>query len=327
MNFKNIKKRFSSSNKVNEPVVSAVKSEEESETEKPLQNFQQREGMSFPADTPEEYEVFKLESSTKFELQTLSVVVLGASGDLAKKKTYPALYDLFSHGYLPTTCVNIVGYARSEITDDAFRAKIKDYLPKDEEENVNEFLTLCSYFQGQYGSIESFSSLHTYLVDKEASEVFTNGVNRIFYFAIPPNVFIPSAKAIDVAARSKHGWNRIVVEKPFGHDLKSALQMSSDLTSIWHEDDIYRIDHYLGKEIVQNLLVFRFGNIFLEPIMNNQFVKSIRITFKEDFGTQGRGGYFDNYGIIRDIMQVREFVSEHPMVNLLTNYMLLYYHI
>jgi glucose-6-phosphate 1-dehydrogenase len=125
----------------------------------------------------------------------------------------------------------------------------------------------------------------------------------MFYFAIPPNVFIPSARAIDVAARSKRGWNRIVVEKPFGHDLQSALEMSSQLTSMWSEDDIYRIDHYLGKEIVQNLLVFRFGNIFLEPIMNNRYVSSVKITFKENFGTQGRGGYFDNYGIIRDIMQ------------------------
>lgn len=252
-----------------------------------------------------EYEAFKLVKNTEFDKATLSIIVLGASGDLAKKKTYPALYDLFSHGYLPTTCVNIIGYARSETTDDAFRQKIKAFLPSGEDEDmVNRFLSLCCYFQGQYDSMESFSTLNTFLLDKEAVACSSNGVNRLYYFAIPPNVFIPSARAIDAAARSLHGWNRIVVEKPFGHDLESALQMSSELTALWDEDDIYRIDHYLGKEIVQNLIVFRFGNMFLEPLMNNRYVKSVKITFKEDFGTQGRGGYFDNYGIIRDIMQV-----------------------
>ena len=260
--------------------------------------------MSYPAETPEEYEAFKLKKSTKFDEETLTVVVLGASGDLAKKKTFPALYDLYSHGYLPKSCVNIVGFARSDISDVDFRDKIRGYLPRDGDEVVTSFLELCTYFQGQYGSTESFASLDTYLCDRENTACSENGINRMFYFAIPPNVFIPSARAIDVSARSKNGWNRIVVEKPFGHDLKSSLEMTSELTSIWHEDEIYRIDHYLGKEIVQNLLVFRFGNIFLEPIMNNRYVSSVKITFKEDIGTQGRGGYFDNYGIIRDIMQV-----------------------
>lgn len=254
-------------------------------------------------DTQQEFEAFKVETSRRFEIETLTVIILGASGDLAKKKTYPALYDLFSHSYMPKKCVNIVGFARSSYSDDDFRNKISPYLPSGDKDMVDRFLSICSYFQGQYGSTESFASLNRYLLDKENVECSSNGVNRMFYFAIPPNVFIPSARAISVAARSQHGWNRIVVEKPFGHDLESALQMSSELTSIWHEDDIYRIDHYLGKEIVQNLLVFRFGNIFLEPLMNSHYVKAVKITFKEDFGTQGRGGYFDNYGIIRDIMQ------------------------
>lgn len=192
------------------------------------------------------------------------------------------------------------------MTDEAFRLKIKGFLPTDEAsaDTVERFLGTCCYFQGQYGSGEAFSALHTFLLDKEAVACSSNGVNRLFYFAIPPNVFIPSARAIDQAARSLNGWNRIVVEKPFGHDLESALQMSSELTALWGEDEIYRIDHYLGKEMVQNLIVFRFGNIFLEPLMNSRYVESVKITFKENFGTQGRGGYFDNYGIIRDIMQV-----------------------
>lgn len=255
-------------------------------------------------DSSREYEAFKVQKNVQYDRETLSVIVLGASGDLAKKKTYPALFDLFSHGFLPKKCVNIVGFARSESSDEDFREKIEAFLPKDDSDMVSRFLSICCYFQGQYGSEESFSKLNTFLLEKEAVACSENGVNRLYYFAIPPNVFIPSAKAIDAAARSQHGWNRVVVEKPFGHDLESALQMSSQLTEMWDEDDIYRIDHYLGKEIVQNLIVFRFSNIFLEPLMNNRYVESIKITFKEDFGTQGRGGYFDNYGIIRDIMQV-----------------------
>lgn len=196
--------------------------------------------------TDDEYEAFKLQKNTAFDKQTLSVVVLGASGDLAKKKTYPALYDLFRHGYMPKHCLNIIGYARSESSDVAFREKISPFLPQDDPASLHKFLSICTYFQGQYGSEESFTLLNAALIDKEAVACSGNGVNRLFYFAIPPNVFIPSARAINAAARSQHGWNRIVVEKPFGHDLESALQMSSELTSLWDEDDIYRIDHYLG---------------------------------------------------------------------------------
>jgi glucose-6-phosphate 1-dehydrogenase len=218
----------------------------------------------------DEYEAFKLQKNTAYDKQTLSVVVLGASGDLAKKKTYPALYDLFSHGYLPKTCVNIVGFARSESTDEAFREKIAAFLPKEDPEKVNKFLAICTYFQGQYGSEESFSLLHSHLLEKESVVCSSNGVNRLFYFAIPPNVFIPSARAIDSSCRSQQGWNRIVVEKPFGHDLESALQMSSELTSLWDEDDIYRIDHYLGRHILLSAttttLFYRINGLILNII-------------------------------------------------------------
>ena len=115
---------------------------------------------------------------------------------------------------------------------------------------------------------------------------------------VPPNVFISSAAAIRSSAMASSGWTRLIVEKPFGHDLQSAVAMSVQLNAIFPEEHIYRIDHYLGKEMVQNLIMFRFGNIFLEPLLNSSYVHSVKITFKEDFGTDGRGGYFDNYGTL-----------------------------
>jgi len=131
----------------------------------------------------------------------------------------------------------------------------------------------------------------------------TGGSSRLFYFAIPPDIFIPAATMIKSSCMSETGWNRLIVEKPFGHDLLSAQVMLHGLGALYREDQIYRIDHYLGKEMVQNLLLFRFGNTIFEPLLNNRYVSNVKITFKEDFGTQGRGGYFDRYGIIRDIMQ------------------------
>eukprot|EP01065_Artemidia_motanka_P027553 TRINITY_DN32741_c0_g1_i1.p1 TRINITY_DN32741_c0_g1~~TRINITY_DN32741_c0_g1_i1.p1 ORF type:complete len:551 (+),score=211.01 TRINITY_DN32741_c0_g1_i1:65-1654(+) len=235
----------------------------------------------------------------------LSIVVLGASGDLAKKKTYPALLDLFSNGFLPKG-VAIVGYARSAKSDEDFRSGIKPFLMKTkdaDEGKVDAFLGTCTYHQGNYDKPEDFAKLHARLEEVEAASGREGDANRLFYFAIPPNAFLPSARSIKEAALSTSGFNRLIVEKPFGHDLESAQRLAADLGAIFSEDHIYRIDHYLGKEIVQNLIMFRFGNMFLEPLFNHRYVETVRITFKENFGTEGRGGYFTNYGIIRDVMQ------------------------
>lgn len=242
--------------------------------------------------------------------EKLTIVVLGASGDLAKKKTYPSILDLFLHGFLPA-CTIIVGYARSKMSDDSFRQYLAPYLKVTGDKKSikkEQFISRCFYFSGDYDSSDSFASLNERLTSLESD---TNSCpchnstvsNRLFYFAIPPNVFIPAATCIKQHTQSVNGWNRLVVEKPFGHDLQSALNMLTQLDELYSEDQIYRIDHYLGKEMVQNLLMFRFANIIFEPLLNNRYVQCVLITFKEDFGTEGRGGYFDQYGIIRDIMQ------------------------
>jgi glucose-6-phosphate 1-dehydrogenase len=184
--------------------------------------------------------------------------------------------------------VNIVGYARSSLSDEEFASKIKVHLTGEgrTEEDIHAFLARCSYHSGSYDSQDDFQILHNSLTLLEQNNhCGCTGSNRLYYFAIPPNVFIPAATAISSTAQSQHGWTRVVVEKPFGHDLNSALEMSRRLQALWREEQIYRIDHYLGKEMVQNLTIFRFGNTFLEPLLNNRHVSVVKITFKEDFGT------------------------------------------
>jgi glucose-6-phosphate 1-dehydrogenase len=236
----------------------------------------------------------------------LAIVVLGASGDLAKKKTYPSLLDLFSHNFLPPH-VSIIGFARSESTNEAFRDKIRPFLEKTEKDKakIDAFLERNTYFQGKYDSPDDFAKLELHLqeCEKSGKPPKSDVSNRLFYFAIPPNVFLASASSIKSSAMSKTGFNRLIVEKPFGHDLASAQQLVKDLGDLFSEEYIFRIDHYLAKEIVQNLYMFRFGNTFLEPTFNHNYVSCVLVTFKEPFGTEGRGGYFTNYGIIRDVIQ------------------------
>lgn len=127
--------------------------------------------------------------------------------------------------------------------------------------------------------------------------------NRLYYLALPSTLFIAAATAIRSSAISETGWNRLIVEKPFGRDLETSRELSNGLSEVWPESDTFRIDHYLGKEMVQNLMVLRFANSVWEPLWNRHYIKCVKITFKEDFGTYGRGKYFDKYGIIRDVMQ------------------------
>ncbi|KAH1150240.1 Glucose-6-phosphate 1-dehydrogenase, cytoplasmic isoform [Glycine max] len=247
------------------------------------------------------------------ETGSLSIVVLGASGDLAKKKTFPALFHLYLQGFLPPDEVHIFGYARTKISDDELRNRLRGYLvPKkgaspQQLEDVEKFLQLIKYVSGSYDSEDGFR-----LLDKEISEheYLKNSVEglsrRLFYLALPPSVYPSVCKMIKTCCMNKSdlgGWTRVVVEKPFGKDLESAEELSTEIGKLFEEPQIYRIDHYLGKELVQNLLVLRFANRFFLPLWNRDNIDNVQIVFREDFGTDGRGGYFDQYGIIRDIIQ------------------------
>ncbi|CAL9775599.1 unnamed protein product [Musa acuminata subsp. burmannicoides] len=235
---------------------------------------------------------------------TVSITVVGASGDLAKKKIFPALFALFYEDCLPKH-FTVFGYARTQLTDEELRNMIGKTLTCriDKRENcgdkMEQFLQRCFYHSGQYSSEENFLELDRKLKDKEVGK----SANRLFYLSIPPNIFVDVVRCASRTASSPTGWTRVIVEKPFGRDSQSSGDLTRSLKQHLTEDQIFRIDHYLGKELVENLSVLRFSNLVFEPLWSRKFIRNVQLIFSEDFGTEGRGGYFDNYGIIRDIMQ------------------------
>lgn len=227
-------------------------------------------------------------------------IIFGASGDLAKKKIYPTLWWLFRDNLLPKP-TTFFGYARSKLTVQQLREKCHQYMKvkPDEAKKYEEFWKLNHYVAGSYDKQESFKLLNDELQKYEQGEI----AHRLFYLALPPSVFENVTQHLRVVCMANKGWTRIIIEKPFGHDAISSQILSDHLASLFTEEQIYRIDHYLGKEMVQNLMTLRFGNRVFNPSWNRDNIASVQITFKEPFGTHGRGGYFDEFGIIRDVMQ------------------------
>mmetsp|Transcript_18746 Transcript_18746/g.22370 ORF Transcript_18746/g.22370 Transcript_18746/m.22370 type:complete len:1018 (+) Transcript_18746:62-3115(+) len=237
----------------------------------------------------------------------LVVVVVGASGDLAKKKTYPALLSLYDDNLLPNDTV-VWGYARSAMTHEELRDRIRPFLQKTNHapEVVEKFLSLCKYHSGKgYGDIDAWGTLAEEFKKHEDEGPGHEQYNRLFYLAIPPNVFAETSLAIKKTSMQDKakGFSRLIIEKPFGRDLESFEVLNKTLSEHFTEDHLYRIDHYLGKEMVQNLSILRFSNTWFERVWNKENIQCVILTFKEPFGTEGRGGYFDKYGIIRDILQ------------------------
>ncbi|KAJ5119032.1 hypothetical protein N7526_010669 [Penicillium atrosanguineum] len=213
------------------------------------------------------------------------IVVLGASGDLAKKKTFPALFGLFRNKFLPKD-IKIVGYARTKMDHEEYLKRVRSYIKvptKEIEEQLDQFCQLCTYVSGQVVKGRSRTVFSTWLC--------------------PPSVFITVSEQLKRNCYPKKGLARIIVEKPFGKDLQSSRDLQKALEPNWKEEEIFRIDHYLGKEMVKNILILRFGNEFFNATWNRHHIDNVQITFKEPFGTEGRGGYFDEFGIIRDVMQ------------------------
>ncbi|KAI4305638.1 hypothetical protein L6164_028994 [Bauhinia variegata] len=234
----------------------------------------------------------------------LSITVVGASGDLAKKKIFPALFALYYEDCLPENFI-VFGYARTKMTNEDLRTMISETLTCriDKRENCDDkmaqFLSRCFYHSGQYNSEEDFLKLDCKLKEKEGEKLS----NRLYYLSIPPNIFVDVVRCASMKASSEKGWTRVIVEKPFGRDSESSSELTRCLKQYLTEDQIFRIDHYLGKELVENLSVLRFSNLVFEPLWSRNYIRNVQIIFSEDFGTEGRGGYFDHYGIIRDIIQ------------------------
>ncbi|XP_059316495.1 glucose-6-phosphate 1-dehydrogenase, chloroplastic [Lycium ferocissimum] len=270
------------------------------ESETPLKKL--KDGILSVTPPKEQKDTFDFDVNK--DKSTVSITVVGASGDLAKKKIFPALFALYYEGCLPEH-FTIFGYARSKMTDAELRNMVSKTLTCriDKSENCGEkmeqFLERCFYHSGQYDSQENFAELDKKLKEHEAGRFS----NRLFYLSIPPNIFINAVRCASLSASSAQGWTRVIVEKPFGRDCESSAALTRALKQYLNEDQIFRIDHYLGKELVENLSVLRFSNLIFEPLWSRQYIRNVQFIFSEDFGTEGRGGYFDHYGIIRDIMQ------------------------
>src|SRR5438067_3111067 len=235
------------------------------------------------------------------------MVIFGATGDLSGRKLLPALYNLAKQRSLPAGFA-VVGAAMSDITEDAFRKQASEKIhefsrtqPIDDRE-LEAFLTSVFYVKVDFGKLEDFKALAQKLQELDDSRHIPG--NRIFYCATPPPTYQTIALQLQAAAlNSGNGFHRIVVEKPFGTDLKSARELTQTLQKVFPEDSVYRIDHYLGKETVQNILAFRFANSIFEPVWNSNLIDSVQITVAEEIGIEQRGSYYEKAGAMRDIIQ------------------------
>jgi len=231
-------------------------------------------------------------------------VIFGASGDLTSKKLIPALYSLAYRGLLPER-FGIVGAARSEESDDAFRERMKQAVSEHardpfKQEVWDELAKGLRYVTLDFADARGEDALRDTLNELD-SELGTLG-NRVYYFAVPPSAIGTLVEEI-AERRAAEGWLRLIIEKPFGHDLSSARVLTAEIQEHFTESEVFRIDHYLGKETVQNMLALRFSNGIFEPIWNRQFIDHVQITVAESIGIEGRAGYYEQAGAIRDIFQ------------------------
>ena len=243
------------------------------------------------------------------QLDPCSLIIFGASGDLTQRKLIPAIFSIYRRGLLPDNFF-IVGCARSELSDDEFRNKMGEALIEEDKnlskDIIDVFLKRCHYMAGGYDDLKLYGELTRKLETLE--EKYGTSGNRVFYLSTPPNLFEPIVNRLGALGLTKEektpgNWVRVVVEKPFGHDLDSAMELDRQLYQVLDEHQIYRIDHYLGKETVQNILMFRFANTIFEPVWNRSYIDNVQITVAESLGVGHRAGYFEQSGQLRDMFQ------------------------
>src|SRR5215216_87292 len=249
-----------------------------------------------------------------------SLVIFGASGDLTKRKLIPSLFNLYCKGRMPKM-FRIVGYGSTGFSDESFRAHLKEGMEEFSDTKYtakewHDFASHVAYVKHGY-STEDFSQLNQYLNEWQGEDG-----NRVYYMATPPDAF---PKIIDLLGETKqlrenHGYRRVVIEKPFGIDLESAKKLNEQIHKVLKETQIYRIDHYLGKETVQNILVTRFANTIFEPLWNRNYIDHVEITVAEKVGVEHRGKFYDKVGILRDmfqnhLLQLLSLVAMEPPVS------------
>ena len=240
------------------------------------------------------------------------LVIFGAAGDLTRRKLLPAIYNLVQAELAPSNFA-VVGFARNPMTDDQFRAELRNSVADSsevrdrDERTLDKLAEATSYVTGDFNDSAAFAKLRQALERNDST--FGTGGNRIFYIATPASLYglivrqLHDAGLIVPHDGAGGGVVRVIVEKPFGRDLASAKALISELLTYLREDQIYRIDHYLGKETVQNILVLRFANSIFEPVWNRNFVDHVQITVAESIGIEGRGSFYEETGVVRDILQ------------------------
>ncbi len=232
-------------------------------------------------------------------------VIFGSTGDLAKRKLFPSIFNLYRKGNL-TNKFAIIGLGRREWDNEKLRSVVKESIKEEHGEAVaegsSEFLDHFSYLSFDVTDKDSYANLLDEMVLKE--DEFSIPGNRIFYMAMAPEFFGSIAQSIySSGLKETSGWTRLVIEKPFGTDLSTAKQLNEEIRKAFSEDEIYRIDHYLGKEMVQNIQVIRFANAMFAPLWNNRHIANIQVTSSEKLGVEGRGSYYEKSGALRDMVQ------------------------
>ena len=258
--------------------------------------------------------------------QPCNVVIFGASGDLTFRKLIPAIYNIAADGDLPAA-LNVVGFARREKTDAEFRAELEANARKFSRQGVNDelwksFADRLFYHRSEFGDLNGYKTLGAKL-DRLDAERNTRG-NRLFYLSVAPGEFpgILQKLAETGLNKAKPGaWTRVIVEKPFGKNLESAQALNQVVNDVFREQDTFRIDHYLGKETAQNIMVLRFANAIFEPIWNQRYIDHVQITGAEPLGVEGRGPYYETAGALRDmvqnhLLQLLSLVAMEPPVEL-----------
>jgi glucose-6-phosphate 1-dehydrogenase len=250
-----------------------------------------------------------LQDPLRFNRKTppCAVVIFGANGDLTKRKLMPALYRLAFEGRLAPGFA-VVGISRTQMSDDDFRDRMRESVSKYLEDSPfdedlwRSFAQGLFYMAGDVADQAAYQRLAACLAEVQKARQTTG--NTLFYLSTQPSQYAPIAEGIGAAGLAKgDGWRRIIIEKPFGHDLKTAKELNARLQNVFDESAIYRIDHYLGKETVQNILAFRFGNGIFEPLWNRRYIDHVQITAAESIGVEGRGAYYQEAGALRDMIQ------------------------